>query len=180
MKFSGPRILVAAACLACGGRAPALGQLADTSPFLPAGVADSGGTAGAPGSLELRGIMSTSEGMLFCIYDPVKKSSAWVALNETGHDYVVRSSDPANDRVTLESRGQVLTLVLRASKTAAMTASGREPPGVNMPPGVNPADEAARLEAISKEVRRRRMLREQVEQAQQRADRQNGLRGPPQ
>jgi hypothetical protein len=49
-----------------------------------------------------------------------------------------------------------------------------------MPPGVNPADEAARLEAISKEVRRRRMLREQVEQAQQRADRQNGLRGPPQ
>jgi hypothetical protein len=183
MKAPATRCLLTAYCLVAVACLPALGQLADTSPFLPPGSVDAGGVAADEGTLELRGIMSTSDGLRFCIYDSVKKSSAWVALNEEGHDFVVRGADPANDRVTLQDGGRTLTLELKASKTVALASSpstlgGRGPYGPNPPPGITAADEAKRLEAISREVRRRRMLREQVDKAQDRAARQNGYMPP--
>jgi hypothetical protein len=180
-----PSRLILAACLGLGLCLAADGQLADTSPFLPPGTVDGGLGTSAGGSLELRGIMSTSDGMRFCIYDASRKSSSWVALNESGHGYVVKSSDAAKDTVTLQADGRTYTLALRASKISPMamppmTLPAREMAAQqNFVPSISAADEAKRLEAIAAEVRRRRLLREQVDQAQDRAlGIQNGGRPP--
>jgi hypothetical protein len=179
-------------CAACFGLAPVLpafGQLADTSPFLAPGMADSAAAAAGGGTLELRGIMSTSDGLRFCIYEPAKKSSAWVGVNESGHDYLIKGADPAHDTVTLQAAGRTFTVALHQAKIAALNG-----PGIGLPtrelgptsPGANglraftPADEAQRLEAIATEVRRRRMLREQADQAQDRAGLQPNGYPPPQ
>jgi hypothetical protein len=169
-----PSRLFLAALLALGACRHAFGQLADNSPFLPPGATDGGIAAGGGEPLELRGIMSTTDGLKFCIYDPARKSSAWVSLNEAGHDYVVRGSNPADDSVTLQSGGHTYTLALRTSKTAPLAGSAANMPsreaGGQVPGrSFTPVDEANRLEAIAAEVRRRRLQREQVDQAQQRA-----------
>lgn len=149
-------------------------QLAASSPFMPAGTAGATTvTEGAP--IELRGVMETRSGMSFCIFDPAKKSSAWVGLNEKDHDFTVKSYDATNETVTVDHGGRVLTLAMRAVKVASSgQAAAPAPlpaPGMPMVPTpvtqsvvVNPsaADEARRLEAVATEVRRRRALREQA------------------
>jgi hypothetical protein len=104
-----------------------------------------------------------------------------VSLNEGGHDFVVKSADPVRDMVTVQSAGSTFTIVLREAKVTALTG-----PALNMPnrsigpqnaiPGMNPADAARRLNAVAAEVRRRRQLREQADQAE---DRGGPQRGPP-
>jgi hypothetical protein len=170
-----------AACLGLGLGARASAQLAESSPFMPPGTAGGPGAAAGGGTPELRGIMSTGDGFLYCIYEPSRKSSSWVALNEGGHDFVVKSADPARDTVTLESAGSTFTIALREAKVA--TLSG---PALNLPnrsvgpqypvPGMNPADAARRLNAVAAEVRRRRQLREEADRAE---DRGMQPRGPP-
>src|SRR5271170_4728836 len=94
--------LTALALLAAiaAGPATALADLAQASPFLPSNLAGSAATGGPSGPVELRGVMSTSEGTEYCIYDVVKRTSAWVGLNEQGNGFVVKSADPATDSVT--------------------------------------------------------------------------------
>ena len=91
-------------------------QLATNSPFLPSGAAGSGSvvTEGAP--IELRGVMETRAGMRFCIFDPARKVSAWVKLNEKDHDFVVKTYDANNETVTVRSR---------RSRTHARDAGGQ-------------------------------------------------------
>ena len=123
--------------------------------------------------------MSTSGGYLFCIYDPAKKAGTWVNLNEGGHDFVVRSADPAHDLVTVQSSGRTFTLALHQAKVTTLTE-----PVVNMPnrsigpfngyPGMNRGDAARRLDAVAAEVRRRRLLREQADQVDERAAQMRG------
>jgi hypothetical protein len=180
-------------CAVCFGLAPSLaafGQLADTSPFLAPGMADSAAAAAGGGTLELRGIMSTEDGLRFCIYEPAKKISSWVGVNESGHDYLVKGADQAHDTVTLQAAGRTFTVALHQAKITALSG-----PGIGLPtrelgptayPGPNggraftPADEARRLEAIASEVRRRRLLREQADQAQDRAGASRNGYPPPQ
>ena len=149
-------------------------QLAANSPFMPAGTA--GATTVSEGApIELRGVMETRSGMSFCIFDPAKKVSAWVGLNEKDRDFTVKSYDATNETVTVDHGGRVLTLAMRAVKVASSgQAAAPAPlpsPGMPMVPTpvtqsvvVNPsaADEARRLEAVATEVRRRRALREQA------------------
>ena len=178
-----PWLMAACLGLGLGARAPA--QLAESSPFLPPGAAGNPAAAAGGGSLELRGIMSTGDGVLYCIYEPEKKSSSWVALNEGGHNFVLKSADASRDTVTLESAGAMFTIALREAKVA--TLSG---PALNMPnrsvgpqypiPGMNPADAARRLNAVAAEVRRRRQLREEADRAEDRATQQRGSPAPPQ
>ena len=157
------------------GSAGARAQLAANSPFLPSGTGTSGSavTEGAP--IELRGVMETRAGMSFCIFDPSRKVSAWVKLNEKDHDFVVKAYDANNETVPVDHGGRALTLALRAVKVASSgQASAPAPlpsPGMPLVPNAitqsvvaNPtsADEQRRLEAVAAEVRRRRALREQA------------------
>ena len=116
-------LLSASAALGCAALVRA--DLAPSSPFLPANSTAAGGAqAGPAGPVELRGIMSTAQGVAYCIYDTAKKTSAWVGLNEAGNDFVVKSADPANDSVLVDFQGRSLRLVLRTAKVATAGASG--------------------------------------------------------
>lgn len=122
-------------------------------------------------------MMSTADGMAYCIYDTAKKKDIWVGLNEPGHDFVVRSADPAADSVRVDYQGRSLSLTMHASKVAssgpaavryeiANAAGGARPGPAASPP--SPADEQKRLDEVAQEVRRRRLEREKaIQQAPQ-------------
>jgi hypothetical protein len=166
------------AALALGVAIPLQAQLASKSPFLPPqAAAQAGPTAGAP--IEFRAYMSTSEGMLYRIYDPSKKAGTWVKLNERNSDFdvVIKSHDDNAGTITVEHAGKTLTLAPREAKVvSAGSAAGIAPPPpappANVPAAVTqavvlnptPADEQRRLEAVAAEVARRRALREQATQ----------------
>ena len=148
------------------------------SPFLPHSVAVANApTAGAP--LEFRGVMETSEGMRFRLYDPARKAGVWVKLNERDPtlDVVAKQFVPEGESLVVEHQGRTLTLAQRVSKvvssgSAAQNMAPPPPQMSNVPQAVTqavvvnptPADEARRLEAVASEVARRRALREQASQ----------------
>ena len=156
------------------------GQIAAKSPFLPPQSATTTGpTAGAP--LEYRGYMETSDGTLFRIYDPSKKASTWVKVNERNADFGVMAKqyDEGQKTLTIEYQGKTLTLAERESKVVSSgAAAAAMPPPLAVPvqsnvaPAVTqsvvlnptPADEQRRLDAVAAEVARRRALREQATQ----------------
>lgn len=168
-------IAVAAAALALLSRNVAAQSVNTQSPFMPEGsAATATPTENAP--LELRGIVATKSGTLFALYDPTKRQSVWVGLNEQGSDYVVKSYDANNDMVTVEYQGRSLTLPMKASKVESLGPIAAAPvpmpnmlrpgqPGPGMSP--SPADEARRLESVAAEVRRRRMMRQAAQSNQQ-------------
>jgi hypothetical protein len=154
-------------------------DLVATSPFLPANAAAAGAANGPAGPIELRGISSTSDGAAFCIYDTAKKKDTWVGLNETGYDFVVKSSDPASDSVSVQYQGRIMKLTLRTAKVAsagAASAAAVAPNMIGPPVALNPtpADEQRRLDAVAQEVRRRKMEREKAV-----LDAQNGVNQQP-
>ena len=148
------------------------------SPFLPHSVAVANApTAGAP--LEFRGLMETSEGMRFRLYDPARKAGVWVKLNERDPtlDVVAKQFVSEGESLVVEHQGRTLTLAQRVSKvvssgSAAQNMAPPPPQMSNVPQAVTqavvvnptPADEARRLEAVASEVARRRALREQASQ----------------
>lgn len=155
------------------GPAAARADLAQASPFLPANVADSA-AKGAAGPVELRGVMSTTQGTEYCIYDTVRKTSAWVGLNESGNGYVVKSADPGGDSVTVDFQGRTMRLVLRTAKVASAGSAvpmqagmAGNPSAVTQSVVLNPsaADEQRRLNAVAAEVRRRQQERLKAAQA---------------
>lgn len=169
--------------LALSAAGVAVAQPASSSPFMPPSAAVSTApTAGAP--IEFRGFMENSEGMRFRLYDPARKTGAWVKLNERDAtlELVVKQFNPAatpqeSDTVVIEHQGRTLTLAQRMSKVvssgSAVQNMAPPPPMMNnVPPAVTqsvvvnptPADEARRLEAVASEVARRRALREQASQ----------------
>jgi len=83
--------------------------------------------------LELRSILRTGREYEFSLYDPSRKQSTWVGLNEPGHDFLVRDFDPAHDAVTVERRGRVYRLALKQATitplagTAVAAAAGTTP-----------------------------------------------------
>jgi hypothetical protein len=154
-------------------------QIAAKSPFMPPQSASTAGpTAGAP--LEYRGYMETGEGRLYRIYDPSKKASTWVKVDEANAEFGVtaRQYDEGQKTLTIEFQGKTLTLAERESKVVSSgAAAAAMPPPVftpapNVAPAVTqsvvlnptPADEQRRLDAVAAEVARRRALREQATQ----------------
>ncbi len=170
--FRAPWAILAAAALGWAG--PCRADLAASSPFLAPNTPDSGQAGGPSGPVELRGVMSTSQGASYCIYDTAKKTGTWVGLNEPGYDFVVKSADPEGDSVTVDYQGRSMRLTLHTSKVASVGPAGAggagAPPGGTgfLPPVVlnpTPADEQRRLDAVAAEVRRRRQEREKAAQA---------------
>jgi len=152
--------------------ASAQGGLTTESPFLPAGAPAATATDNAV--LEFRGVMVTNQGPVFLIVDPTTqtKKGTWVKLNETGRDFSVKDYDAQGDMVSVDYRGRLLSLSLAKSKVGssgipmAGTAPGGQPPntGPISPVVLNPtaADETRRLEAVTQEVLRRRLMRQQA------------------
>ena len=179
-----PRVLTSTPFLivgfTCAVALPSHAQIAAKSPFMPPqAAATTGPTAGAP--LEYRGYLETSDGTLFRIYDPAKKSSVWVKVNERNPDFGVTAKqyDATQETLTIEYEGKTLTLAERKPKVVSSgAAAAAMPPPVlntgqmNVSPAVTqavvlnptPADEQRRLDAVAAEVARRRALREQATQ----------------
>ena len=177
-----PRTLMSLRCWALAGlaRLAAVESAAQPSPspFLPHSVAVANAPAvGAP--IEFRGLMETSEGMRFRIYDPARKAGVWVKLNERDPtlDVVAKQFVSEGETLVVEHQGRTLTLAQRVSKVVSSGSAAQNmpppPPQMsNVPQAVTqavvvnptPADEARRLEAVASEVARRRALREQVSQ----------------
>lgn len=158
---------VLAAGILAGCAATVRADLAPASPFLPSNAAAAGPQAGPSGPIELRGVMETSDGVAYCIYDTAKKRNVWVGLNESGHEFVVRSADASTDSVKVDYQGRSMKLTLRAAKVASSgPAQSMAPaPAAPLSPVVlnpSPADEQRRLDAVSQEVRRRKMERERA------------------
>ncbi len=161
-----------------------------TSPFLSASGASAAATSTAP--IELHGYMVTPDGERFSIYDPAKKTAAWVKLNETGYPFVVRSYKQENsvDQVTVDYQGTHLTLALKQAKIASAAPAGTQAfagraggapgnfgPRGNGGPGVAAAQapmtaaasaqEAARLQAAAMDFQQRQLQRQQAAAALQ-------------
>lgn len=170
-------VAVLALCSAVAGGVQ--GQpISTVSPFLPQNGTPGAITENSP--IELRGIMAIPGGSLFGLYDPVKKQGGWVKLNEAGRDFTVRTYDAANDAVTVEYQGRVLSLALKTAKIESMPAMAMVQPPRPMPgPQLATAptvDEAKRLEAVAAEVQRRRQQRQA---AMQQAGQMPGQPQPP-
>src|SRR5208283_5245179 len=90
----------------------------DVSPFLPpAGTAGTQGSAEGADVLELRGVMSGSSGTFFCVYDPVKKESAWVGRNGTDSKFTIIDGNASEGYLKIRMNdGRVLQLKLREAK----------------------------------------------------------------
>jgi len=181
------KTVVLAFCAVLTGRVWAE-AISTVSPFLP-----QNGTAGAVtenSPIELRGILVAPGGSLFGLYDPVKKQGGWAKLNEAGRDFTVRTYDAANDAVTVEYQGRVLTLALKTSKIESLPAMAMVAP---MPPRPSPGgppggvvaaapsvDDTKRLEAVAAEVARRRQLRQAAMQQPPQNPGQQGQSAPAQ
>ena len=155
---------------------PVRAQLATTSPFMPPKSASTAApTADAP--LEFRGVAELPEGTAFRVFDPSRKTGAWVRLNERDPDLgvIVKQHDPAHDTVTVEHQGRTLTLALRQSKVAssgaAMAPAVMMPPQMQVPTVASMAQTApaaplqqAQIDAVAAAVQQRRALRDQATQ----------------
>lgn len=155
--------VIAAASLATAETA------AKRSPFLPPETPAGPPPATEPTSLEFRGVLVMEGRQQFNFFEPAKRLSTWVRLNEPGAAVIVKSYDARADTVVVEFGGQSLTLALQKVKISAAPVPVAVAPAPNAPatpPPVvlnpTPADEAKRLDAIAAEVRRRRLLRQQA------------------
>jgi hypothetical protein len=162
---------VLSASAAFGWAGVSRADLTQSSPFLAPNT-PAGAHAGGPQEpVELRGVMPTSLGVFYLIYDTARKTSAWVGLNEAGHEFVVKAVDPGGESVTVSFQGRTMRLALRAAKVASAGSFGGTAqagpagnPAIAAPVVLNPtpADEQKRLDAVAAEVRRRRQEREKA------------------
>jgi hypothetical protein len=158
------------AAAALGPAAALRADLAQSSPFLARNQPGSAQAGGPTEPVELRGIMSTADGIAVCIYDTAKKTGTWVGLNEPGYDFLVRSADASGDSATVRYQGRDIKLTLRSAKVASSgtgQAAIAGSPDALSPAVLNPTpgDEQKRLDAVAAEVHRRRQERERAAQA---------------
>jgi hypothetical protein len=148
---------------------PAHAAISADSPFMAKnGPAPTAAAENSP--IELRGVMSTPDGLRFAIYEPASQKGNWVKAEESGFGYVVRSYDTKRSQASVDYQGRTQTLTLKEARfdgtavTSPAPAAGQQarPPGTAVT--ANPAEEAKRLEQVANEVRRRRAARQAATQ----------------
>src|SRR5258708_24227534 len=151
----------------------AFGGLVNNSPFMGRGNVGGPVTPSDPSTPQFHSVIQVDGKWQFSLFDPQKKRSTWVGLNETSEEYLVRKFDPNNETVAVEYQGRTLTLPLQQAKIlTAQVPPQPQPPPVGHPPipqpgnapvvlNPTPADEQRRLESVAEEVRRRRAMRQQ-------------------
>ncbi len=77
--------------------------------------------------LQLRGVQQVGDVVLFGIFAEETQKSEWVALNEAGNPYTVRTHEvvDGSDQVTVDYRGSTLTLGLKSPRVSAATGGAR-------------------------------------------------------
>lgn len=169
---------MATGLLLLAGRLLAQADPAIRSPFMPpsSGV-PAAKAVEAPSPFELHGVVFMPEGVRVSIFNG--KSTAWVWLNESGRDFVVRShrTVDTNEQVTIEHGGRSYDLVLKSPKVrsaaviqpAAVRVAAPVPmPSGQLPvatsrPGPSPTlapDQVRKLEEAIAEARRKREQRQ--------------------
>lgn len=165
-------LLLSSGLLRAQPAAPSLQSLISNSPFGTA--ATSGPNAGMPtGPLEFRGTFVDNGERFFSLLDPATRRSEWVGLNEAGRPFTVKNYDAERETIVVEYQGRSLDLKLHAARISVLppvaAAPTTMPAGANAPrPEVMPAPsttEAQRLAQVAEEIRRRRALRQQAQQA---------------
>ena len=153
--------------------AASLQNLVANSPFGPLASGAPGAPAGAT-PLEFRGTFVDGGERFFSVLDTGSRRAEWVALNEGGRPFVVKSFDPAKESIAVEFQGRVLDLKLRDARVVAApmavapsapTAGQPQPPGqppITAPTPSASTTEAQRLAQVAEEIRRRRALRQQA------------------
>jgi len=163
--------------LASLANASDLNSLLTNSPFAPVGP---GAAAGGDKAVEFRGSYRDPEkdATFFSIYDTATQRASWVGLNESGHPFVVRGYNAANDTLTLELNGHNINLALKhaqvqlaaAPKPVAPTGGPQLQPNdmsprdrrfAAMATGPEGRPDPKRMEAFIEEMRRRRAARAQ-------------------
>lgn len=144
-----------------------LDGLARNSPFSGPPAPAAGNSADAP--LEFRGVLVDQGETFFSLYDPSSRTSMWVGLREPGNPFTVQSYDAAKGLVQVEYRSRTLSLALKQAKVVALVSNpAAGGPATGTPATVAPSansTEATRLAAVAEEIRRRRALRAQANQA---------------
>ncbi len=165
-------LLLPFALLRAQPAAPSLQSLVSNSPFGTAAAA--GPNTGMPtGPLEFRGTFVDNGERFFSLLDPATRRSEWVGLNEAGRPFTVKSYDAERETIVVEYQGRSLDLKLHAARISALPPVAAAP--VPMPANANPGrpeaipapstTEAQRLAQVAEEIRRRRALRQQAQQA---------------
>jgi hypothetical protein len=134
--------------------------LTDDSPFLARGTAGTQGTAVNPDALELRGVMSSFNGYLYYVFDPVKKHGVWAGSNDTENPFTIVAGDAKEGYLVIRvNDGRLLHLKLRVAKTLADGTNAAATPAsvanAAAEPSQVPAGMAAAQAAWNVEFRRR-------------------------
>jgi len=128
------------------------------SPFLPSEATSTFQPGQSdPNSLQLRGIMNLGASPKFCIYDPVKKNSVWLAVNEKGHEYIVTTADLNHGIITLDQQGRKVTLEIENNHVSAAKVNKKNKTSEPLTP-----EQQLKLKAIADLVRKRQLEREQA------------------
>jgi hypothetical protein len=140
--------------------AKASSNLLENSPFLPPDAAVRAAQQTAP--LELRSIVKEGGQYEFSLYDPAKKQSTWIRLNEPGTEFLVKAFDPANNIVTVEQHSRVYTLTLKEARIALLSVSPAAPPSGSGPgkPNGGETQQVAKNELSPAQIRLLEHLRE--------------------
>lgn len=111
-------------------------------------------------AVEFRDYVSEEGRYLFSLAGPDATGrirGAWVGVDEPYVGYVVRSFGQDTDTIQVEHRGQTLTLPLKLSRVQLL----RAPEGpVGVVESAAGGDRDSRLEVVTDEIRRRRVLRQ--------------------
>ena len=141
-------------------------NLLENSPFLPPDAAARAGQQAAP--LELRSILLEDGRYEFSLYDPSRKQSTWVGLDEKGNDFVVTSFDPSREVVGVSLRGHTYTLALKEATIAPLET--RPVPGLGSKPPVGGENASTSTispatRALIERLRDQKRQRDRAEQA---------------
>ena len=183
MKTPSSRRSLVLFCVASLWTAAAQAKLGTESPFMPRNGAVAPGPAAENTPIEFRGVMTTATGLRFAIYEPARQKGDWVALNESGHDFVVRSYDGPQSLVKVDYQGRLQNLSLKEAKfdgTAPLAAppvpqiAAQQPQlrqivanvGAPQVAQAAPQGDPKALQAVADEIRRRRTQRAQAMQGQ--------------
>jgi hypothetical protein len=160
-----PLLLALAVPAGAETAAPGLPSLVANSPF--GSTAVSGPTAAAA-PLEFRGTFLDGGERFFSVLDSSTRRAEWVGLNEPGRAFTVKAYNAEQESITVEFQGRPLELRLHSARIAAAPAAPAVAavPAVGPPPQALPSTgEAQRLAQVAEEIRRRRALRQQAQQA---------------
>jgi hypothetical protein len=120
--------------------------LAADSPFLPREKAGAEETAPSSDTVELRGVMSSSTGYLYYVYDSAKKRGVWAGSGDTEFPFTIVAADAIAGHLDLRMNdGRLLHLRLREAKVMPGGVSAAAPQAVVANAAVVPGRGAVRL-----------------------------------